>query len=126
MTIDPAATFECLHWETIKEIDKRAIEKAQMERDLDGIDVLGIDEISVGKGHNNYLHMISSLEGSNGPEVLYIGEGRKEKDLKPFWRWFGKRRAKKIAYGVMDMAKGFANSFRAHCPLIKIIHTSFM
>ena len=123
MTIEDVATFEHLHWHTVKEIDKRAIEKAQRERDLEGITVLGADELSVGKNYN-YWHMISSLEGPNGPEVLYVGEGRKEKDLEPFWRWFGKR-AEKVTHGVMDMAKGFVNSFRCHCPSIEIIYDKF-
>lgn len=30
------------------------------------------------------------------------------------------RKAKKITYGVMDMVKWFINSFRKHCPSIKI------
>ncbi|GFP26509.1 hypothetical protein HKBW3S25_02004, partial [Candidatus Hakubella thermalkaliphila] len=86
--------------------------------------VLGDDEISVGHGHN-YWHLISSLEGANGPEMLYVGEGRKEEDLKPFWRCFGKERAKKITHGVMEMANGFIRSFRSHCPSIKIIYDKF-
>mgnify|MGYP001597697150 FL=1 len=69
--------------------------------------------------------MISSLEGPNGPEVLYVGEGRKQKELEPFWKWFGKERAERITHGVMDMAKGFANSFCKHCPSIKIIYDKF-
>ncbi len=124
VSIEDVATFEHLHWETVKNIDKRAIEKVQAMRDLEGISVLGVDEISVGHGHN-YWHMISSLEGLNAPEMLYVGEGRKEEDLKPFWRWFGKERAKRITHGVMDMAKGFINSFRAHCPSVKIIYDKF-
>jgi len=44
MTIEDVTTFEHLHWQTVKEIDKKAIEKAQTERDLDGMTVLGIDE----------------------------------------------------------------------------------
>lgn len=124
MTIEDAATFEHLNWQTVKEIDKKAIVKAQAERTLEGINVLGVDEISVGHGHN-YWHLISSLDGSNGLEMLYVGEGRKEGDLKPFWEWFGKERAKRISHGVMDMAKGFINSFRSYCPSIKIIYDKF-
>lgn len=124
MTVEDVATFEHLHWETVKNIDKKAIEKTQAQRDLKGIGVLGIDEISVGRGHN-YWHLISSLDGPKGPEMLYVGEGRKEEDLKPFWGWFGKERAKKITHGVMDMAKGFINSFRSHCPSIKVIYDKF-
>lgn len=124
MTIEDVATFEHLHWETVKNIDKKAIEKAQGERNLEGVSVLGVDEISVGRGHR-YWHLISSLDGPDGSEVLYVGEGRKEEDLKPFWEWFGKERAKEITHGVMDMAKGFVNSFRSHCPSIKIIYDKF-
>ncbi|MDI6890829.1 MAG: ISL3 family transposase [Thermodesulfovibrionales bacterium] len=124
MTIEDVATFEHLHWETVKDIDKKAIEKAQTERNLEGISVLGVDEISVGRGHN-YWHLISSLDGPYGPEMLHVGEGRKEEDLKPFWRWFGKQRARMVTHGVMDMAKGFINSFRTHCPSIKIIYDKF-
>ena len=87
MTIEDVATFEDLHWQTVKDIDKKAIEKAQRRRNLDGISTLGIDEIAVGKGHK-YLHMISSLDGPNGCEVLYVGDGRKEENLEPFWDWF--------------------------------------
>lgn len=125
MTIEDVGTFQSLHWSTVKEIDKRAIEKAQAERNLENITVLGVDEISVGRGHDNYWHMISSLEGANGPELLYVGEGRKEKDLEPFWKWFGEDRIDKITHGVMDMAKGFINSFRKHCPSIKIVYDKF-
>lgn len=124
MTVNDVATFEWIDWHTVKEIDKRAIEKAQSERDLSGIKVLGVDEISVGSGHN-YLHVISSLEGPNGSEVLYVGEGRKEEDLKPFWGWFGQDRVKTVTHGVMDMAKGFIKSFKTNCPSIKIIYDKF-
>lgn len=68
---------------------------------------------------------LSSLDGLDGSEVLYIGEGRKEEALKPFWNWFGRERAKRITHGVMDMTKGFINSFRSHCPSIKIIYDKF-
>jgi len=122
MTIEDVAMFEHLHWETVKNIDKKTIEKAQAQRSLEGISILRVD--SQGQGHN-YWHLISSLNGPKGSEMLYVGEGRKEEDLKPFWRWFGKERAKKITHGVMDMAKGFINSFKAHCPSVKIIYDKF-
>jgi len=113
-----------LHTHTVKDIDKAAIEKAQTERPLDGITKLGIDEIAVGKGHK-YWHLVSAMDGPRGPELLYIGEGRKEKDVKAFWKWFGPERTSHISHGVMDMWKGFIRSFRAHCPNIVIIFDKF-
>lgn len=42
-------------------------------------------------------------------EVWSEGRGgrfsREEEDVKPFWEWFGKDRAKKITHGVMDMVE---------------------
>ncbi|MGC8530209.1 MAG: hypothetical protein ACP5OP_08480 [Leptospirillia bacterium] len=62
----------------MKAIDPAMMEKGQAERPLDGIDVLGFDEIAAGKGQT-YGTMICAPEGPRGPELLYIVEGRKEK-----------------------------------------------
>ncbi|MEW6214605.1 MAG: hypothetical protein AB1478_05285 [Nitrospirota bacterium] len=31
------------------------------------------------------------MDSSRDPEVIHIGEGRKEEDLEPFWKKFSKR-----------------------------------
>jgi transposase len=113
-----------LHPGTVKAIDKEAMQKAQAERSLDGITALGVDEIAVGKGQT-YWHLVSAMDGPRGPELLYIGEGRKEKDLRGFWKWFGAERTGRITHAVMDMWKGFIRSFRAQAPGIVIIFDKF-
>lgn len=125
MTIQAVGLFQGLHWGTVKGIDKKVLQKVQKERPLEGITVLGVDEIKVGKKGKKFWHLVSALEGPRGPEMLYIGEGRKEKDVKKFWRWFGKDRALLVTHAVMDMWRGFIRSFRAHCPGIQIIYDKF-
>jgi transposase len=124
MTVKAVATFQSLHRGTVKAIDKLALEAAQASRPLDGITVLGIDEITVGKGQT-YWHLVSALEGPRGPELLFVGKGRKERNLTKFWKWFGKDRARGITHAVMDMWKPFKNSFLAQCPDVKIIYDKF-
>lgn len=124
MTNQAVALFQALHRGTVKEIDKRAIQQAQAARNLEGITTLGIDEIAVGRGQT-YWHLVSALDGPQGPEVLFVGEGRKEKDLEPFWAWFGEARAQRITHAVMDMWQAFRNSFQAHCPGVQIIYDKF-
>lgn len=63
---------------------------------------MGIDEIAVGRGQILW-HLVSTLDGPRGPEVLFVGEGRKEQHLNKFWKWFGKTRARQITHAVMDM-----------------------
>jgi transposase len=78
----------------------------------------------VGKGHT-YWHVVSALDGHRGPEVLYVGEGRKEKNLNKFWRWFGKKRASAVLWAVMDTWKAFIGSFKNHCPHVSFIYDKF-
>lgn len=124
MTNKAVGILQALHRHTVKDIDKHAMEKVQAERPLDGLTVLGADEIAVGKGQT-YWTMLSAPEGPRGPELLYIVEGRKERSLKKFWKWFGKARAKMITHAVMDMWEPFRNSFLKHCPQIEIIYDKF-
>lgn len=124
MTNKAVGILQGLNEETVKNIDKTKLQEAQENRSLDGISALGVDEIAFGKGHH-YWHMVSAMNGPRGPELIYIGEGRKEKHLKKFWKWFGPQRTKEIKIGVMDMWKGFINSFRAHCPGIVILYDKF-
>jgi len=113
-TIKAIAILFGLHRHTVKNIDKAFLEEVQAGRSLDGISVLGMDEISVGKGHK-YWTLVSALEGPRGPEMLNIVEGRSAKKLKQFWKWFGKERAAQITYAVIDMCRAFRNSILAHC-----------
>jgi transposase len=114
MTVKAAALFAALHPGTVKAIDRQVLEEVQATRSLDGITVLGMDEISVGKGHH-YWTLVSALEGPRGPEMLQVVEGRTERRLKRFWRWFGEERAGLITHAVIDMCRAFENSIRAHC-----------
>jgi transposase len=124
MTNTSVGVLQALHRGTVKEIDKRAMAKVQTERPLDGITVMGVDEIAVGKGQT-YWTMLSAVEGPRGPELLNVVEGRREKSLKTFWKWFGKERARRVTHVVMDMWLPFQNSFKAHCPGIQIIYDKF-
>ena len=124
-TVKAVAALFRLHRHTVKEIDKAALQKIQSKRPLDGIGVLGMDEIGVGKGHNCWT-LISALEGPRGPEMLNIVEGRSEKRLKQFWRWFGKERAAEITHAVIDMCRAFEKSIRTHCSRqVQIIYDKF-
>lgn len=123
MTNKAVGIFQGLDDGTIKAIDKDKLLEKQASRSLDGITALGVDEIFV--GGKNCLHMVSALDGPRGPELIYIGKGRKEKNLKKFWKWFGPKRTKLIKIAVMDMWKGFINSFRANCPGIVILYDKF-
>ncbi|MGB9716491.1 MAG: transposase [Thermodesulfovibrionales bacterium] len=67
LTVQAISMLLFLHKDTIKGIDKKAIKEAHNSRPLDGVTVLGVDEMAIGKGHK-YWHMIHALDGPRGPE----------------------------------------------------------
>jgi transposase len=124
MTLKAVALFQGLHRETVKNLDKRALQSLQATRPLDGITALGIDELAVGPGQT-YWHLVSALKGPRGSEMLFVGKGRKERHLAKFWRWWGPARTHAITHAVMDMWKPFRKSFLKRCPSVKIIYDKF-
>ncbi len=124
MTVQAVAIFQGLHRGTVKALDKAALQKAQAQRSLEGIRVLGADEIAVGAGQT-YWTLLHALEGPRGPECLFVAEGLREKDLKGFWKWFGRDRARQITHAVIDMWKPFKRSFVAHCPKVQLLYDKF-
>jgi transposase len=81
-------------------------------------------EIAMGRGQTSW-HLVHALDGPRGAECLFVGEGRKEKNLRRLWKWFGKQRARQSTPAVMDMWQAFRRSFEAHCPGVGILYDKF-
>jgi transposase len=96
-----------LDWETVKELDKQYM-RAQLARTpTPGPKVIGIDEISIRKGHD-YRIVVSDL--LRGRAIWFGGQDRKQASMKQFYDWLGEKRAKRIRLAVMDMWKAFYNA----------------
>ena len=76
MTINDIAKHLCVGWDTIKDIQKRNLNKKYARPKLKKLKYIAIDEISVGKGHK-YLTLIfvphsnQMLVGSLVDEILF-------------------------------------------------------
>jgi transposase len=110
-----------VHWETVKDAEVRHIVGLLRKRDLDGIEELGIDEVSERKGHH-YLTLVTDIERRR---VIWVGRGRDRAVLKRFFRWFGKKRSRKLKGVVIDMHDPYEQEIRAQCPRARIIYDHF-
>ena len=66
----------------IKDIQKKYLSKRYFRPSLKNIDLIAIDEISIGKGHK-YLTVVLNL-GTGA--VIFVGKGKGADALNPFWR----------------------------------------
>jgi len=122
MTVKDVAKEYRLDWHTVKALDKEYMEK-QLERNpVAAPRVIGIDEISVRKGHD-YRIVVSDLE--RGRPIWYGGKDRSEASMDMFYEWLGAKRSKKVQLAVMDMWKAFEKSTAKNIPSAAILFDKF-
>jgi transposase len=111
-----------LDWKTVK-----AMEKEYMQMKLDRAEVteplvVGIDEISVRKGHQ-YRIVVSDL--AKRRPIWFGGKDRSEDSLDMFFQWLGPEKTVKIRLFVMDMWKAFEKSAMGNAPKAGILYDKF-
>jgi transposase len=83
MTNTAVAEMMCLEEWTVKDLDKRYMEELIKKHPAPTPRVIGIDELSIRKGHT-YRIIVSDIE--RGRPIWIGGTGRKEEDLDDFSR----------------------------------------
>ena len=121
MTIRDVAQHIGLHWATVKEIDRKRLKRnLPRYKDLRELKYLGVDEVSVRRGHR-YLTTAVDLESGR---VLYVGQGRRRASLEPFIKRLKRAgvRPKAIA---LDMWKPYARAIKCHYRLLPLVYDVF-
>jgi len=111
MPVKAVAEQERVDWRTVKDAEIRYIVGLLRKRDLDGITELGIDEVSEKKGHR-YLTLVTDLKKRR---VIWVGRGNDGAVIKAFFRWFGKKRARRLKIVVIDMHDPYLRELRKRC-----------
>lgn len=121
-TIKDIAAELHLGWDSVKELDKQYM-RAQLARaGTPGPKVIGIDEISIRKGHT-YRIVVSDL--IRGRPIWFGGEDRSEASMAKFYEWLGKKKSARIRLALMDMWKPFRNATARHAPQAAILFDKF-
>lgn len=122
MTIKDVAKELKLDWHTVKSLEKEYMHEQLRRNSVASPKVIGIDEISMRKGHT-YRIVVSDLK--RGRPIWFGGDDRSEKSLDKFYMWLGLKKSKKIRLAVMDMWKAFNNSTRKNIPEAAILFDKF-
>ncbi len=92
-------------WQTVYRSVERIVAWGLANRDLDGIQAVGVDEIQWQRGHR-YLTLVYQID--NGKKrLLHIAENRTVKSLLGFFRMLGKERSAQIRYVCSDMLPAY-------------------
>src|ERR1700687_5328704 len=121
-TIKDVAEELPLDWHTVKALDMQYMEAQLKRAGTPGPQVIGVDEISIRKGHT-YRIVGSGLV--HGRPIWSGGEDRSEASMSRFYAWLGKKKSSRIRLAVMDMWKPFRLATNAHAPQAAILFDQF-
>jgi len=121
-TIKDLAQELNLDWDTVKTLEKQYMQLQLAKAGMPGPKAIGIDEISIRKGHT-YRIVVSDL--IRGRPIWFGGEDRSEKSMATFYEQLGQKKSRGIRLAVMDMWKPFRNVTNQHAPQAAILFDKF-
>jgi transposase len=106
-TIQDVARHLGVSWDTIKDIQKRDLQRRFKKPRLRKLKQMAIDEIYIGHGHR-YLTVVLNLETG---AVVFVGDGKGAEALQPFWGRLRASRAEVEAVAT-DMSSAYTQAIR--------------
>jgi transposase len=119
MTIKAVAQHLQISWDTVKEIQKRHLERHYANPQLKHLKEIAIDEICVGK--KRFLTTVLDLRTG---AVVFVGKGRGGDALEPFWLRLKSSRAKVKAVAI-DMSNAYTAAVRDNLPDAVLVYDHF-
>ncbi len=121
LPIKHVAAFYGLGGDAVKDLDKAALEERLGPPDLDGLEVLAMDEFAIHKGQ---IYATVVVEPRR-KRVLWVGPGRDRECLRSFFALLGPERAARIRAVAMDMHAAFYLEVQAQCPHAEVVFDLF-
>lgn len=121
-TVKDVAKELHLDWDSVKALDMQYMRAQLAKAGCPGPKVIGIDEISIRKGHT-YRIVVSDL--LRGRAIWFGGQDRSEASMSEFYAWLGEKKRRGIRLAVMDMWKPFRNATNTHAPQAAILFDKF-
>ena len=120
-SVSAACALLGLNWGSAQRIIDRAVERGLARRSLEGIERVGMDEKSFGRGQD-YIGLLNDLDGSR---VVEVTPGNDTESGRRLWQALDKAQREKVKAAAMDMSAGFAAATRLEAPQVLIVYDKF-
>jgi transposase len=122
MTVSAIADMVNVHEDSLWRILSHYVKEAMVKTDLSNLDIIGVDEISVKKGHS-YVTLFYDL---NKDRVIHIENGKGKNGVRKFRDFLStKTNPDNIRYISMDMSPAFKSGAKEYFPNAKVVFDKF-
>jgi transposase len=101
-----------INWRTVGTIVERMVASRLDPSRLDGLSVIGVDELSFRRHHNYVTVVVDHINR----RVVWVGEGKSAESLRAFFEELGPARIQKLTHITMDMSGAFIAAIDEHAP----------
>ena len=108
-TVVDAAIKENVSYDALNGVIDRNIQPAIDWKEINGLDIIGIDEIALKKGHQDFVVIVTARQDDE-THILAVLEERSKQVVKQFFLSIPKRLRRTVRYVCSDMFDGFINA----------------
>lgn len=108
-------------WRTVGRIVERVVERLGPPDRLEGLEYIGIDELSYRRHHEYITTVVDHIAG----KVVWAAKGKSAATVDAFFVALGVERAAKLKGVTMDMSKAYIEAVRRGAPAAQIIFDRF-
>ena len=121
MTVKQVAEFYRLGWDTVRDLDRRVLQRDFGKVDLHGVTQLVVDEFTLVNG-KKYATVITDAVTKR---VLWVARGHRRENMRPFFDVLGPAGCEAIKAVAMDMHSAYEKEVRQHCPQARVVYNLF-
>jgi transposase len=120
MTLQAVAEHLGVSWDLVREIQREHLQRRFSRPKLRGLKRIAIDEIYLGKRHK-FLTVVMDLDSG---ALVFVGDGKGENALQPFWRRLRHSRATITAVAA-DLSPAYSLAIRQNLPKATLVFDRF-
>jgi transposase len=124
-TLQDVATKHRVTYDVVRGVLKRYVKGDIDWSQIKTLGLLGLDEISLLKGHSDFVTLVSAHDEQGKPIVLAVLKGREKQTLVDFLKTIPKGLQDTITEVCTDLYEGFINAVEEVLPQAKIVADRF-
>jgi transposase len=124
-TLQDVAKKHGVTYDVVRGILKRYVRGEVDWSQIKALGLLGVDEISLLKGHSDFVRLVSAHDETGKPIVRAVLKGREKKPLVDFLKTLPKRLQETLKEVCTDLYDGFINAVEEGLPQAKIVADRF-